>query len=68
MMIKDVEGDVVTVTMTQREYVLVMASLREITQEMSDSELDSRVGASRSELTGVCKQMVLQGREVGVEE
>ncbi|HEX2552757.1 MAG TPA: hypothetical protein VHL98_03590 [Microvirga sp.] len=60
--------DVVMVRMTELDYVRIGAALRELLAEMEDAELSARVGASRAEVSELCRSWVQVGRDHGIEE
>ncbi|OYW75130.1 MAG: hypothetical protein B7Z26_11140 [Asticcacaulis sp. 32-58-5] len=63
-----VAKSLITVDMTEREYVLITAVFREIMGAMPREDFTSRVGADIAEIKAMAKRLLAEGERVDVTE
>lgn len=61
-------GDTISVLVTEREYHIIMASLRELVAEMHEKDFLTRIGKSRDEVSDIAQQFFDASVLFGIEE
>ena len=64
----DVDGDLVSIAVTEKEYHIIMGGLRELVAEMHEKDFPPRMGVSREQVSELAQSFFDESIRLGIEE